>query len=569
MKNLIYGALCLVWFCSANVQGQSPCYDKLYVAGKTYLEKGDYAEAFEHFIVARNCWDKKRMDRLDYYIDLTSSRWTAALEAARKEAEDREKIEAGLRKDAELAKVEETRAKNEAQRSANLNFAYLHTNRSQKALENNKASEALCLAYEAYNKLEHYNHSDPPPEKPIEIPAVVFEAFGNAVFATDHQTIELSQTNILAFEMTEKKDRFLTIGRDSTIKIWSISGQMIDSIKNEKGHILSATFSSKGNQVLICNKNNTAFIWKEGRTSLIELQGHENAVVKGAFINEKLLITISRDGMVKRWNESGNEIGKGISLTSPLIDMIIGQNKTAYFRTAYVIYVLDLNQPYEQAVELKHDQYIFGVALSPDEQRIMTVSADRTIKLWSGDGKLHKTIEHDSPVYTASFNPLLVTNEIVTGSQNGEVRLMNLDENDQTDQYAVNHTQAIHKVIFSPNGNYSLSVLADASFQIFGKQKASGNHRGGINDIVFSPDSQTILSCSEDQSTRLWASNGDLLMNMPLENAVLNARFYQGGNQIISITKNGIVYLAPNPILVLSQIKNKKRKLPACSTAME
>jgi WD40 repeat protein len=53
-----------------------------------------------------------------------------------------------------------------------------------------------------------------------------------------------------------------------------------------------------------------------------------------------------------------------------------------------------------------HENKVYGVAFSPDGKRIASGSRDRSIKLWSLDGTLLATLKaHDNAIYSLAFSP--------------------------------------------------------------------------------------------------------------------------------------------------------------------
>ena len=55
-----------------------------------------------------------------------------------------------------------------------------------------------------------------------------------------------------------------------------------------------------------------------------------------------------------------------------------------------------------------HQGTILGVSFSPDGQKIATASSDRTLKIWSLEGKLLTTPEqfpHESPIKSVRYSP--------------------------------------------------------------------------------------------------------------------------------------------------------------------
>ncbi|OUL35782.1 hypothetical protein BV372_09765, partial [Nostoc sp. T09] len=126
-------------------------------------------------------------------------------------------------------------------------------------------------------------------------------------------------------------------------------------------------------------------------------------------------------------------------------------------------------------IELKtltrHSAPVYSVSFSPDSKTLASTSADRTIKLWSLDGKLLKTF---------------------TG-----------------------HSNSVNSVSFSPDGKTIASASADNTIKLWsldGKLlKTFTGHSDSVNSVSFSPNGKTIASASADTTIKLWSLDGKLL----------------------------------------------------------
>lgn len=75
-----------------------------------------------------------------------------------------------------------------------------------------------------------------------------------------------------------------------------------------------------------------------------------------------------------------------------------------------------------------HGKAVTDIHFSPNNQMIASSSEDRTVRLWSREGTLIETLEHEESVTALSFSPDSKT--LAAALDNGKVVLWNLDIND-------------------------------------------------------------------------------------------------------------------------------------------
>ena len=95
---------------------------------------------------------------------------------------------------------------------------------------------------------------------------------------------------------------------------------------------------------------------------------------------------------------------------------------------------------------------------SPDGARILTVSADRTARLWEGGaGKLLATFQHEGAVRSAVFSPDEA--RILTASADRTARLW--DGSSGKLLATFQHEGEVRSAVFSPDGARILTASAD------------------------------------------------------------------------------------------------------------
>jgi WD40 repeat protein len=162
-----------------------------------------------------------------------------------------------------------------------------------------------------------------------------------------------------------------------------------------------------------------------------------------------------------------------------------------------------------------HTNSVVEVSFSPDGQTIASASVDGTVKLWSREGALLKTLTgHESAVTSVSFSP---TGELIaTASADNMIKLW------QTDGRLIStlkeHQLPVTRATFSPNGQLLASASADNTIKLWYSDgrliRTLQGHENWVLDVAFSPDGQTIASASRDGTVKLWNLSGKTLKTL-------------------------------------------------------
>ncbi|WP_293365685.1 WD40 repeat domain-containing protein, partial [Microcoleus sp. CAWBG27] len=162
-----------------------------------------------------------------------------------------------------------------------------------------------------------------------------------------------------------------------------------------------------------------------------------------------------------------------------------------------------------------HTGDVLRVSFSHDGQRIASTSGDRTVRLWSVEGDLLRTLEgHSDRVYGVSFSP--DGQRIASASFDKTVRLWSV-EGEQL-RILEGHSDWVYGVSFSPDGQRIASASSDRTVRLWsveGEQlRTLEGHSDRVYGVSFSPDGRRIASANFDKTVRLWSAEGKLLRTL-------------------------------------------------------
>lgn len=161
-----------------------------------------------------------------------------------------------------------------------------------------------------------------------------------------------------------------------------------------------------------------------------------------------------------------------------------------------------------------HQSYINVATFSPDGEIIASGSNDDTIKLWSRDGKLLKTVNTNlSGTISISFSP--DSKLFVSGSFDSVIRLWSRDGQLLKD-FPKHHTDRVSAISFSPDGQMIASGSRDKTIKLWSRDgqliKTLSGHNKPVMGVSFSSNGQMIASASEDNTIILWNLDLDDLL---------------------------------------------------------
>ncbi len=193
----------------------------------------------------------------------------------------------------------------------------------------------------------------------------------------------------------------------------------------------------------------------------------------------------------------------------------------------------------ERRVLMGHDKLISQANLSPDGQRIVTASDDKTARLWDVNTgqEVVQFIGHDDEVWDAQFSPK--GERIVTASKDNTARLWR--ENGEAISILKGHQDAVYHAEFSPDGQLVVTASKDKTARLWDAKSGQPiavleGHQHAVRYATFSPNGQFVVTASFDKTARLWDVNTHQPVFEPLkqDRAIWYVAFSPEGERIVT-----------------------------------
>ncbi|AKG21461.1 hypothetical protein IJ00_09310 [Calothrix sp. 336/3] len=319
--------------------------------------------------------------------------------------------------------------------------------------------------------------------------------------------------------MSPDGKKIATSGSDGTVKVWNTFGQKLSEFKADKDGVNSVIFSPDGRNLITVGEESIAKIWDLSGKLLTEFNHDQKVITSVSFSpNGKLLATASRDSAVKIWTISGQQLQKiqahkfvncvkfspdGQSIVTAGIDdsQFISQRDSSNNKNKSYARLWNLSgQKIAEFHGYEDEESINSVSFSPDSKHLATASDNGTIRLWDLDS--NKLVESYNGQQGAIINIGFSSDGkyLATAGEQGSINILRIEKDIPQSRTSKpsKETNNQAKDLFNIN-------IVEIPSSPFRHLKEIKGHKGAVNSLGFSPKGEFLVTAGDDGIVRLWA----------------------------------------------------------------
>ncbi|WP_437669536.1 nSTAND1 domain-containing NTPase [Sorangium sp. So ce131] len=357
--------------------------------------------------------------------------------------------------------------------------------------------------------------------KASRCPAHLWDADGSGPLVT----LGDEATGIDAAAFSPDGARIVTTDR-STARVWNADGQPTPVALEHTSPLHDAMFSPDGKHILTLS-HGTLFLWNaDGSGPPTALRRHESTVKLASFsASGRYVVTASSDStwvwdmsalhdplalMPRDAEATPQDAEVNAAALSPDGERIVTVSSDG---AARVWTRWPASRTYRNTRLLRmQEAELIAAAFSPDGERIVTASADAAARVWStaAPGNPEVLVVSARSINAASLSP--DGERIVITSNDRTARVVRADGSGAA-VVLEGHTGVVTSAAFSPDGKRVVTTSRDDTARLWNADGSGApvvleGHTGVVTSAAFSPDGKRVVTTSRDKTARLWNADG-------------------------------------------------------------
>jgi eukaryotic-like serine/threonine-protein kinase len=349
--------------------------------------------------------------------------------------------------------------------------------------------------------------------------------------------------------------RLLTTSTDATVRLWELPsghGERLSVNFKVYGRFY-VCFSPDGRRILVYGERGLVRVWEADSGSLVFARNFPLSFVSASFNGDGThLVVVDVDGFVRLWNLLTNEEVFSVQHTAAVRHVEFSPKGNQFLTasddgTARLWNAVD-GSP--SAPPLVHTGAVQTAAFSPDGRHIVTGSADGSACVW--DALTGACVSRLKTKYTTNLYGVSLSSDgrrllTLTGGRTPVAQLWDPTTGRRIGREASILSGARYPAAFSPDGKRYLLLHDTTSVAIMDSETGQTaapllRHENLPVWFAFSPDGRMVLTC-EDAAARVWDAESGESVTPPLRGAsyITRGNWSPNGREVVTTTYDGSV----------------------------